>query len=318
MSPVVIGLLVFATAFLGTLALFNRAPEREAISVRLKTVEQQRAPRAVTLSLPFHRRALIPFFKALTGMVTRLAPPKSIALVRNRLEQAGRRYSDPLVWILLKWSRTAAAAGIVYAYALWQRWALGQWLPVAIGMAGLAYLWPELTIRQAIERRQAQILKELPETLDLLTIAVEAGLGLDQALSVVTAKRPGPLSEEIRAYLDEVALGMDRREALRGVGRRTGVPELLSLTSTLVQAMELGVSIATVLRVQAEDVRTRRRQRIEERAMKAPVKMLFPLIFLIMPAVFVVTAGPGLIRVYTEFIKSAGPSQFQPPAEQVR
>ncbi|MDR7419350.1 MAG: type II secretion system F family protein [Armatimonadota bacterium] len=315
MTPIAIGVLVFATAFIGALALLSRAPEREAVAVRLREVEQHRAPRTVTLSLPFYRRALIPFIKTSTDMVTRLAPPKSIALVRSRLEQSGQRYRDPLMWILLKWLGTAAGAGAAYAWAVWQRWPIEQWAPVAIGLAGIAYLWPEMKIRMAIERRQARILKELPETLDLLTIAVEAGLGLDQALSVVAARRPGPLSDEIRAYLDEVGLGMERKEALRAVGRRTGLSELVSLTSTLVQAMEFGVSIATVLRVQAEEVRVRRRQRIEERAMKAPVKMLFPLIFLIMPAVFVVTAGPGLIRVYTEFIGNRMPSQFRPPAE---
>jgi tight adherence protein C len=313
MNPLLIGLLIFATAFLGALAILSRAPQREAVDIRLREIEQQRAPRAVTLSLPFYRRALIPFLKITTATMTRLAPPKSIAIVRGHLEQAGWRYSDPFVWILLKWLRAAAGAGVVYAVGAWQRWPLGQWLPVAVGLAGLGYLWPELTLRQAIRNRQALILKELPETIDLLTIAVEAGLGLDQALAVVADRRQGPLSDEIHAYLDEVALGMERREALRGIGRRTGVEELVSLTSTLIQAMEFGVSIATVLRVQADEVRVRRRQRIEERAMKAPVKMLFPLIFLIMPAVFVVTAGPGLIRVYTEFLGTGGPQQFRPP-----
>ncbi len=313
MEPLVIGVLVFATMFVGALAILSRAPEREVVAVRLREIEEQRSPRAVTLSLPFHRRAFFPLIKSTIQLVTRIVPPKSLAAVRSNLEKAGRRYSDPVVWILVKWLSTGAATAAVYGAGILLHWPRSVWLPLAAACAIPGYLWPEVNIRRAIQRRQAVIIKELPETLDLLTIAVEAGLGLDQALAVVAARRTGPLSEEIRAYLDEVGLGQERQEALRAIGRRTGVEELISFTATLGQAMEFGVSIADVLRIQADEVRTRRRQRIEERALKAPVKLLFPMIFLIMPALFVVAAGPGLIRVYTEFIKPAGPGTFNPP-----
>lgn len=313
MDPLLIGVLVFLTLMASGLAVLTRAPERQAVAARLQTIERERMPRAMTLALPFSTRALIPLLKSVVQSLTHLLPPRSIGAVRTHLERAGRRSADPVVWILTKWALTAAAGGGAYALTSWQLWPGSSRISFAIGLAGLAYLWPELKIRRAIQARQTRILKELPETLDLLTISVEAGLGLDQALGLVASRRSGPLSEEIRGYLDEVALGAERPAALKAIGARTGVEELVSFTAALVQAMEFGVSIAHVLRVQADEVRVRRRQRIEERAMKTPVKMLFPLIFLILPALFVVAAGPGLIRLYTEFIRPSGPTQFTPP-----
>lgn len=316
MDVAVIAVLVFASVFMGGMALLLRRPEQQAVADRLLALEQQRSPRAAVLALPFHRRVLVPTLRQAVDLVTRFLPPKSLAEVEKNLTMAGRRRADPVVWVLRKYLVTVAVAGLALVAARYARWPLAQQLLFTAAAGGLAYLWPELTLRRAILDRQARIVRELPETLDLLTISVEAGLGLDQALETVTARRTGPLSDEIRAYLDEIRLGRERHEALKALGARTGVEDLISLTATLVQAMEYGVSIATVLRVQADEVRTRRRQRIEERAMKAPVKMLFPLIFLILPALFVVVAGPGLIRAYAEFIRPGGPSgRFGAPTQ---
>lgn len=314
MEPLTIGLLVFTTIFVGTLALFRRAPATETVAARLEQIEQTHLPRAMTLGIPFHRRALLPFAKSAANLVIRVVPPRSIGAVRDNLIKAGRRETDPIAWIMSKWVRTVVLGVLAYLAGRLAFIPVAQLLLMAASAAGLGYLSSEFGIRSAITKRQNQILKELPETLDLLTIAVEAGLGLDQALEVVTKRRVGPLSDEIRIYLEEVKLGKDRYEALKAIGKRTGLEELISFTSTLVQAMEFGVSIAQVLRVQAQEVRLRRKERIEERAMKAPVKMLFPIIFLILPSIFVVVAGPGMIRMYTEFIRpSGGPSLFTPP-----
>ncbi len=314
MEPLTIGVLVFATIFAGTLALFRRAPATEVVAARLQQIEQAHLPRATTLSMPFYRRALVPFAKSAATLVIRVVPPRSIEAVRNNLIKAGRGQTDPIAWIISKWARTVVLGVLAYLAGRLALIPAVQLLLTAASAAGLGYLSSEFGIRSAITKRQNQILRELPETLDLLTISVEAGLGLDQALEVVTRRRTGPLSDEIRIYLEEVKLGKDRNAALKAIGKRTGLEELISFTSTLVQAMEFGISIAQVLRVQAQEVRLRRKERIEERAMKAPVKMLFPIIFLILPAIFVVVAGPGMIRMYTEFIApSGGPSLFTPP-----
>ena len=313
-----IGVLVFMTVFLGVMALSRRAHEQEAVAARLLEIEQHRAPRAMVLTLPFYRRALLPFITSLVNGVIRFSPPKSIATVRGNLAKAGHRHGDPVMWILLKWLRAGLLGFGVYAAGLLSHQSALVQLPLALACGGLGYLWPEYAIRRTIAARQMQLIKELPDTLDLLTVSVEAGLGLDQALEVVARRRKGPLAEEIQIYLDEVGLGRDRHDALKAIGTRTGLEDLVSLTATLVQALEFGVSIATVLRIQSDDVRTRRRQRIEERAMKAPVKMLFPLIFLILPALFVVVAGPGLIRAYIEFIQPGGPGTFSAPVKTIR
>jgi tight adherence protein C len=314
MDLVLIGMLVFATVLSLGLLILRRAPEQVAVGARLASIEQERSPRAEMLSLPFHRRVFVPMVRGATAVVRRLIPPGSIDVVRANLEMAGRRGADPLVWIARKWVVVAGLVLLMLVLANRQHWPLLTRVALAAAAGGFGYLWPELMLRSRILERQARIIKELPETLDLLTISVEAGLGLDQALETVASRRSGPLADEIRTYLDEVQLGRDRQEALKAIGSRTGVTDLISLAATLTQAMEYGISIATVLRIQSDEVRTRRRQRIEERAMKAPVKLLFPLIFLIMPALFVVVAAPGLIRAYSQFSGPRGPGgQFSPP-----
>ena len=291
-------------------------PRREglvSLGERLRQIGGSRTSREARLSLPFYQRTLVPLVKTSVGRIMQLTPPHSIAAVRHRLTMAGRWQSDPLGWIFLKWLVAALLGGAVALVGSVQHWPVPFRLVGAVAVGGIGSLWSELSLRRAIRRRQARILKELPETLDLLTISVEAGLGLDQAFEVVTSRRLGPLTWEIRKYLEEVRLGADRRDALKAIATRTGVEELISLTAAVIQALEFGVGIASVLRVQADGIRVRRRQRIEERAMKASIKLLFPLIFLLLPALFIVVAAPGFIRVYTEFIKPTQPGSFSAP-----
>ncbi|HLY21588.1 MAG TPA: type II secretion system F family protein [bacterium] len=311
MIPIAIAVLVFGTVLLATVALLQRSPERQLVAERLRELGAQGMPRESTLALPFTARALGPILQSVARLAARLTPAGSLAAVRANLLRAGNRTTDPVVWIAWKWLR-AGALGIV-VLVLTRHAPVGTPVLFAIVAGALGYAWSEFSLRRTILRRQARIVRELPETLDLLTVTVEAGLGLDQALETVSSRRRGPISDEIKVYLDEVGLGSDRQAAMKAIGSRTGVEDLVSFTSTLVRAMEFGVNIAQVLRVQSEDARTRRRQRIEERAYKAPVKMLFPLIFLILPALFVVVAGPGFVRIYTQFMSSGGPG-FGAPA----
>lgn len=153
------------------------------------------------------------------------------------------------------------------------------------------------------KKRQREILKSLPDVLDLLTISVEAGLGFDQALTKVVEKAKGPLAEELAKTLQEIQYGKNRRDALRDLSTRLQVDALTQLVNALLQADRLGIGIAQVLRVQAEDLRMRRRQYAEERAMKAPVKLLFPLIFFVFPSLFVILLGPAAINIFTTLMK---------------
>jgi tight adherence protein C len=162
---------------------------------------------------------------------------------------------------------------------------------------GIGFLLPEFWLGNKIKARQKVILKMIPDTLDLLTISVRAGLGFDAALAKVVEKLPGPLTDEFRRALAEVRVGKARRDALRDMIPRTNVAPLSAFIGAIIQAEQLGVSISKVLQVQSDQLRIERRQRAEEMAAKAPIKMLFPLVGCIFPSLFIVILGPAIISI---------------------
>jgi tight adherence protein C len=170
-------------------------------------------------------------------------------------------------------------------------------------LALLGYTLPSAAIAARASKRQKEIRKALSDTMDLLTISVEAGLGFDAALGQVVRNVPGPLSEEISRMLQEMQIGVSRTEALRHLTERTEVPELDGFVLSMIQADKYGVGVAKVLRSQSQELRQKRRQRAEETAQKVPLKLLFPMIFMVLPALFVVILGPGIIKIYETFIK---------------
>jgi tight adherence protein C len=161
----------------------------------------------------------------------------------------------------------------------------------------LGYTLPEFWLGRRVSSRQKAILRMIPDTLDLLTISVRAGLGFDAALAKVVEKLPGPLTDEFRRALAEVRVGKARRDALRDMIPRTNVQPLSNFIGAIIQAEQLGVSISKVLQVQSEQLRIERRQRAEEAAAKAPIKMLLPLVGCIFPSLFIVILGPAMISI---------------------
>jgi tight adherence protein C len=159
------------------------------------------------------------------------------------------------------------------------------------------YTIPEFWLGGRVKKRQHAILLQIPDTLDLLTISVRAGLGFDAALGKVVEKMEGPLVDEFRRALAEVRVGKARRDALRDIVPRTEVVPLTNFIGAIIQAEQLGVSISKVLQVQSEQLRIERRQRAEEAAAKAPIKMLFPLVGCIFPSLFIVILGPAIILI---------------------
>jgi tight adherence protein C len=179
-------------------------------------------------------------------------------------------------------------------------WGAGAAVGGVLG-AALGFYVPDMVVYDLGYRRQEKILRALPDILDTLTVSVEAGLGFDAALAQITRYARGPLAGEFARALQEMQIGRSRVDALRAMGQRTSIVELRSFCAIVVQATELGVPIANVLREQSKEMRIRRRQRAEELAQKVPVKILFPLIFCLFPALFIVVLGPGLINILTIF-----------------
>jgi tight adherence protein C len=166
----------------------------------------------------------------------------------------------------------------------------------------LGLIMPKVWLDNRVAHRQKTILKSLPDAFDLITTCVEAGLGLEAAMAKVAEKVEGPFGEELNIMLREVSMGKLRRDALREVSERTGVPDLTAFINAVIQAETMGTSIAAVLRVQAEQMRMKRRQRAEQQAQAAPIKMMFPLVLFIFPTLFIVILGPAVINIYEQFM----------------
>ena len=231
----------------------------------------------------------------LRGLALRISSAEITAKLQRRLDLAG----NPSRW---NPDRVLAVKGLGLVLLAALGVALGAHRPVllilyaAIGGV-IGFFVPDLLLYNAGLKRQAHIQAALPDAMDMLTVCVEAGLGFDAALAQVTRNSQGPLAADLSRTLQEMQIGKSRTEALRALADRTTVSELRAFVSSLVQASELGISIASVLREQSKEMRVRRRQRAEERAQKVPVKILFPLVACLFPALFVIIIGPGVITI---------------------
>jgi tight adherence protein C len=253
----------------------------------------------IELSQPFSARVIKPLIQGIAQFIGRFAPQRNIQEMRRKLELAGRPYG----WGPTEFLGVRGLAGILMATMTFLLLTLtGQYLPkrllATLVAGGLGfYLLPTLWLSSKIRRRQTEIVKALPDALDLLTISVEAGLGFDAAMQKVAEKWDNELSLAFTRVIQEIQMGKLRREALRDMADRMDVSDVSSFVAAIIQADQLGVSIAKVLRIQSEQMRIRRRQRAEEKAHQAPVKMLFPMVFLIFPALLIVLLGPAILTV---------------------
>jgi tight adherence protein C len=279
--------------------------ERQQVSRSLAAVQAIRAaPASLTseLNQPFGERVITPTLARFTRLGRRLAPSDQVQQIRYRLELAGNPPSwDPDRVVAFK--MLGLFAGLVIGLAL--SLVLGVALLTALGLTVaftlVGFFSPNMALYQLGYNRREQLRRELPDALDLLTISVEAGLAFDAALSQVARNTTGPLAEEFFRVLQEMQIGLSRADAMRALGERTELTELRAFVTAMVQADSFGIHIAQVLRVQAAEMRTKRSQRAEELAQKVPVKILFPLIFCILPSLFVVILGPAAISIFHSF-----------------
>jgi len=290
---------VFILIWAGYAYLFA---EKITLSNRLENIFVESAPIKdgfdEELQAKFADRVIKPLLRRFSQAIQKYTPIRKRDFIENKLDYAGR----PFGWNSVEYLTTqyAATFGLgILAFVLSQIGGADLRNTVIYTLAGLfgGYLIADLFLRSSINNRQQSIEKALPDVLDLLTISIEAGLGFDAAMQRVVQKSSGPISEEFGFTLQEMRMGKTRKDALRDMSRRTGVADLKKFIDAIVQADQLGVSLGNVLRHQSEQMRVIRRQRIEEKAAKAPVKMLIPLVLFIFPTIFIVVLAPAILQI---------------------
>ena len=301
---------------LGSLAIFGAivlclvgcgvlSGNRSGVGRSLEVLEAfTQAPETMQAELDpgFRRRVLDPTGTWFGKLGRRLTPTDHHTRMRGKLDAAG----NPSGWSVERITATKAVGFIAgLSFGLMVVLLLGlsaiPAVATAVGLSLAGYYAIDFWLYQKAYDRADKMRREIADSIDLLTISVEAGLGFDQALAHVAKNTEGPLAEEFSRVLQEMQLGMGRSEALRGLGERSKLPELKSFTTAMVQADAFGIPVGKVLRVQSSELRLKRRQLAEEKAQKVPVKILFPLIFFILPTLFIIVMGPGAITMMQSF-----------------
>lgn len=279
--------------------------QQHQVSRSLAAVEAMRtAPKAMRQELdrPFADRVLGPGKVRFIELGRRFTPAGRVEKMRHRLDLAGNPPGWDVDRILGLKALFAIVGGVV---GLLVPWLVGfgflRTIAAALTLLLAGWFGPSMWLYQKSYDRTKRMQRELPDALDLLTISVEAGLAFDAAVAQVARNTEGPLAEEFFRVLQEMQIGTGRMNALRGLAERTDLPDLRSFVGAMVQADSLGIPISSVLRVQAKEMRIKRSQRAEEAAQKVPIKILFPLIFCILPCLFVIIIGPAVIQILRAF-----------------
>src|SRR6266550_7374376 len=290
-----IGGAVFFFAELATAPMRNRRNlvHRAANYGRLRTVTGKEMPR-------FRERALDPFVAKTARLVLRINPRMSVEAVSNKLMAAGMRKTSPTTIIGAK--GILGVGGVVFGLALGSAAAPTYALMFALFFGLIGALVPGFYLNSRVKSRQVAVSAELPDALDLLSVSVEAGLGFDGAVQKLTEHMDGPLIEEFELALGGIRIGEGRSEALKKMAERSSSQEMASFVRAIIQADQLGISLGRILKVQASDTRLKRQLLAEEKAMKAPIKMLFPTVIFIFPAMFLVVLGPAFLNL-SKFFK---------------
>ncbi len=281
------------------LIIFGIAAPRPADEVEARLVEYGGRPMTleeIELAQPFSQRILVPMIEGSAQFMARFTPQRTLESTQHKLELAGNPNNwGPTEFLGVRGIAALLLAALTFLLTSLASTAFTQRLLFTAGMAVLGFMLPTVWLGGRISRRQEEIVKTLPDALDLLTISVEAGLPFDGAMQRVADKWNNEISKGFQRVLTELRVGKSRPDALRDMSERMEVPDVTQFVAALIQADQLGISIAKVLRIQSEQMRIKRRQRAEEKAQQAPIKMLFPMTFLIFPTILVVILGPALL-----------------------
>jgi len=306
MELVIGGLLLAAAIGLVFYIVLTQADEKAMVRNSLRQLEGYEVEnvRDQELLVPFAERAVAPVMSGLTSLGRRFTPTGYVDNIRRKFVWAGVGNADGVDRFLAIRVLTAALVLPLF-FVVFIMNPLGlsgmlKFLVTALLLAALL-LGPDAWLNRKVAERHLQLQEKLPDVLDLLTISVEAGLGFEQALDRTISAVPGALSDEFARMLGEVRAGASRSDAMRSMEQRTNVPEVRSFVLAILQADTFGVSIGRVLRAQSDEMRIKRRQLAQEKAQKAPVKMLIPMVFCVFPALFVVVIGPAIINISESF-----------------
>ena len=292
---------MFAAILVAVVVFLSAGEDRREVRLALRGLADYDLPanvREQEMLKSIQERVLLPFMAKFSRILGHFTPAGYVQTVREKLVKAGNPAGlDADRFVTLK---LLGAVSIVF----WPFFAFkiaelsGFYGMIVTGLLwAMSFFGPDVFVQRKMDQRQFLIATRLPDVLDLLVISVEAGLGFEQAIDRTVDAVPGPLADEFRRMLQETRMGATRAEALRAMDERCQVPELRSFILAMLQADTFGVSIGRMLRSQADDMRVRRRQRAQEAAQKAPVKMLFPLMFCIFPSLFVVILGPAMLQI---------------------
>ena len=296
--------LIGLLSLVGVIGLFlvlrSRTPS-QSIEERLNELAangQSFTLEEIELSQPFAQRVLVPLLEKLSSLAQRFTPSNSIEAVRHKLELGGMAHKiKPAQFLGIRIMGSMALGVLSLLVAFAGTVPLGTRLLMIVVAFALGYLVPGIWLGSKIKRRQDDVQKALPDALDLLTICVEAGLDFVSSMQKVAEKWDNELSAAFMRTVQEMQLGKLRREALRNMANSMDVPDVTSFVAAIVQADALGVSMAKVMRIQSDTMRMKRRQRAEEKARQAPVKMMLPLVFFIFPTILIVLLGPAVIQI---------------------
>ena len=284
------GVVMIATSLAGK----TESPVRARVRGLAARLPDEETP---LLSEPFVQRVVWPALDTVSSVFSRILPTSFVSRVDQLLMLAGRPFSLPAFLSIIVLS-ALAAPGLAFSFLLLGDANIGNLHILALlVLGGIGFYLPYFWLARRVSRRQNEILKSLPNALDLVTTCVEAGLGLDSAFAKVSERLPGPFGDELERGLRDMSLGRSRHESLRAVGERTGVSDVKTFLGSIIHAETTGSSVGDVLRVQADQMRTRRRQKVEQIAQKIPIWMTFPLVMFLLPSLFIAILGPAAIEV---------------------
>jgi tight adherence protein C len=305
-SPVLIifFVLLAGAGFLVYIGLRN--PEEQDDQVLLERLEEfnrmgeEVSLEKIELSQPFSERVVYPLARAMGKLAVRFTPQNALQSLEKKIELAGNPGNlEPAIFLTLQFLGLGLFGGLIFIALQFgnANFSTGRTLLMSLLFGLLGFYFPQLWLTSKIQKRQKDIRRSMPDALDLLTICVEAGLGFDAAMAKVCEKWETELSLSFARVIQEVQLGKVRREALKDMADRIGLPEVTSFVAAVIQSEQLGVSMAKVLRIQSDQMRMLRRQRAEEEAHKAPIKMLIPMGLLIFPSLMIILLTPAALRL---------------------